>query len=55
MFQNVSALGHVHTLNLNECANVSDVRALGHVHTLNLSRCRNVSDISAENCESSKL
>jgi hypothetical protein len=38
---NVSALGHVHTLNVSRCHNVSNVSALGHVHTLNLSSCSN--------------
>jgi hypothetical protein len=40
----VSALGHVYTLTLSTCDNVSDVSALGHVHTLNLYWCANVSD-----------
>jgi hypothetical protein len=33
----VSALGHVHTLDLSECRNVRDVSALGHVHMLKMS------------------
>jgi hypothetical protein len=33
----VSALGHVHTLNLSGCDQLTDVSALGHVHTLSLS------------------
>jgi hypothetical protein len=40
----VSALGHVHRLDLSRCYNVSDVSALGHVHTLNLSGCVEVSE-----------
>jgi hypothetical protein len=43
----VSALGHVYSLNLRGCNNVSDVSALGHVHRLDLSLCNNVSDVSA--------
>jgi hypothetical protein len=27
-------LGHVHTLDLSECNQLTDVSALGHVHTL---------------------
>jgi hypothetical protein len=34
----VSALGHVHSLNLSSCYNLSDVSALGQVYTLDLNR-----------------
>ncbi|AIK96064.1 hypothetical protein [Candidatus Odyssella acanthamoebae] len=43
----VSALGNVHTLNLQGCEGVTDVSALGNVHTLNLRGCRGVTDVSA--------
>ena len=43
----VSALGSVHTLDLNYCDGISDVSALGNVHTLNLSYCDNIRDVSA--------
>jgi hypothetical protein len=42
----VSALGNVHSLDLNDCL-VSDVSALSNVHTFNLSCCYKVSDVSA--------
>ena len=43
----VSALGNVHTLIINDCHGVTDVSALGKVHTLYLSRCSGVTDVSA--------
>ena len=43
----VSALGHVHTLDLSRCNGITDVSALGHVHTLNLSGCNGITDVSA--------
>ena len=36
--ENVSMLGHIHTLDLSGCYRIEDVSALGNVHTLNLSK-----------------
>ncbi len=41
--EDVSMLGHLRTLNLSFCKNVSDVSALGNVHTLDLS-CTYITD-----------
>ena len=35
-------LGKVHTLNLSECDNITDVSMLGEIHTLDLSCCSNI-------------
>ena len=43
----VSALGNVHTLNLNCCGGIVDVSALGNVQTLNLSCFKQIVDVSA--------
>jgi hypothetical protein len=42
--------GHVHTLDLSKCHNVSDIRvsALGHVHTLNVRYCDNFLGVSLD-------
>lgn len=42
----VSALGGVHTLRLNNCRNIVDVSALRFVHDLDLSNCTGVTDAS---------
>lgn len=44
--RDVSMLGNVHTLNLEECQRVKDVSKLGNVHTLNLRKCWFVKDVS---------
>ena len=41
----VSALGHIHTLDLTNCENITDVSALGNIHTLYLTGC-NITDVS---------
>jgi hypothetical protein len=43
----VSALGHVPTLDLSYCDQLRDVSALGHAHTLNLRGCGQITDVSA--------
>jgi hypothetical protein len=43
----VSALRHVHTLDLSYSRRLTDVSMLGGVHTLNLSSCKNITDVSA--------
>ena len=43
----VSALGNVHTLDLEGCTGITDVSALGNVHTLYLRGCKGITDVSA--------
>ena len=43
----IMQLGQVHSLNLSNCYNVTDVSSLGKVHLLNLSNCKNVTDVSS--------
>ena len=35
-------MGNIHTLNLNNCKNITDVSKLGNVHELNLIGCNNI-------------
>jgi hypothetical protein len=43
----VSALGNVHTLDLSDSENLTDISGLGNVHTLDLDGCESITDISA--------
>ena len=43
----VSALGNIHMLILQDCDGITDVSALGSVHTLILESCENITDVSA--------